>query len=209
MRLTKQELIFMTAVTRQRDPFGVFLSYPKKDEMSQYKEKVVRLLQTKNILGQDQKLTREGQALLMLWENYCTCKKHLIINQCLFAVNRDRRVTGLKKEKDEYEFFSMDSVVVLMAILKKNQFLRGADTKCSGDMERIEYDEWVSGLEQGIDEDLLILGDYRNKTPQKEEVYYWKDNLGYCYDLASGYRRQISPRTMRMRLMNYLEVRNL
>jgi len=210
MKLNQDELVFLTGVTKGAEPFGLFLKYPGKDRIEDYKKEVLSSLQEKGILDQEQKFTREGTALLLLWEAYRGCKKHLILNHLYLAVCPNRRVIGIGKQGEDYELFSTDSAVVLTALLKKYEFLRTDGTKehhlpkklpC----EKLPYGDWVKELED-CQENLLILGDYREKTPRQEDVYYWKENKGYRYDPGNGYRREISSRSMRLQFLNYLEI---
>lgn len=206
MRLDQNELLFLNGVTRRPEPFGIFLTYPADAEMEGYKEKVTKSLQEKGVLDGEQKFTKEGTALLLLWERYCDCGKHLVLNHMFLAAYPDRRAIGVGRHGEEYELFSADSAVVMAALLKKFDFLRMGDTEGGYRLEKIPYDEWTREIE-GYGENLLILGDYRKKAPEQEEVYYWKGDKGYRYDLGKGHRRQISSRSMRLQLLKYLGIK--
>jgi hypothetical protein len=216
MNLTQEELLFINEVTKGREPFGLFLKYPEQDEMEKYKMEVVKSLQEKGILSETQSFTQKGIALLLLWEEYRNCEKHLIMNHTYLSISQNRRVVGIKKTKGEYQLFSTDSMAILYTILRDYKFLQQEDIRKQYKAEKVSYEAWSKEIETFGDQ-ILIIGDYRKKEVldaeivnqeevRKECVYYWKDHHGYMYDMNLGERREAGPRTIRMELLRYLGI---
>lgn len=205
MRFSEEELVFFNGVTKGETPFGIFLYYPTEEKIEEYKKKVLKSLQEKGILNEEEKFTKEGIAVVMAWEEYRNCKKHLIFNRLYLAMLPNRRVIGLIRAGKEYEFFISDSAAVMMGFWKKHEFLRQGNTEGSYKMEKIPYSTWEGEIEK-YGENILMYGEYRGKNPQKEEVYYWKGNIGYRYDMNTGYRRQMGSRAMRLQILKNLGI---
>lgn len=205
MRLNQDELLFLNHVTEGEPPFGMFLRYPPNMEVSSYKNKVMRSLLEKGIIDTQQKFTKEGVAILLLWEEYRNCKKHVVLNHILMAVLPNRRVIGIIKKEHEFEIFSTDSAAIMLALLKKYDFLCLGNTEGNYHLEKYSYADWAKEMEQYGD-NILVFGEYTEYTPKKEEIYYWKEDKGYRYDLNTGYRRQISSRAMRLQFLRHLNL---
>ena len=205
MKLNQDELLFLNHVTEGAPPFGVFLKYPPNTEVRSYKNKLMKSLQEKGIIDAQQKFTKEGAAVLLLWQEYRNCKKHVVLNHILMAVLPDRRVIGIIKKEQEFEIFSADSAAVMLALLKKYDFLCLGNTKGNYLLEKCPYENWADEMERYGD-NVLVIGEYTEYTPEKEEIYYWKEDTGYRYDLNTGYRRQISSRAVRLQFLRYLNL---
>lgn len=208
MRLSKDELLFINGVTKGTSPFGVFFKYPSESQMEEYKQRVIKSLQEKKILDRNNKFTKEGIAVLMLWELYRNCEKHLIINKMKLAVFPNRRVIGIEdmENENEYELISLDSIVILTSLIKECNYMKGEEKEVSCRQENITFEQWGDEIED-YDGEVIILGEYINQKVIQEEAYYWNENKGYRYDMNKGIKREISPRSMRLRLMMYLEIK--
>lgn len=206
MRLNKNELLFINEVTKGPAPFGIILSYPKEEHVEEFKKEVLQSLKEKEFIDSKEKFTEKGIALLLVWEEYRKCSKHLILNQMYLSVGSNRRVVGIVRDEEEYDVFSTDSVAIMAKLIESYEFLGKKDNKVSIEVEKVSYDDWVEELER-CQGDILVLGEFQDKTPETEEVYYWKEDKGYRYNINLGYRRQMSPRDMRLRFLRYLEIR--
>ncbi len=203
MKISQNELLFINSVTKGPEPFGVFLRYPGEEKYSGYKKEVIQTLQMKRILNDNQKFTNEGTALLLLWEEYRNSRKHLIINHMILAICASGRVIVISKQEDDYELFSVDGAVIMAALLKKYEFLRREEKEENTDLKKIPYEDWAKDMEQ-YGGNVVIIGAFLEREPRKEEVYYWSGNKGYRYEIASCYQSTMSPRRMRMCLLEYL-----
>ena len=203
MRLSEGEMLFINSVTKGRTPFGIICKYPEESKMEEYKKEVVLSLRKKGILDDEKKFTPKGIALLLLWEQYRNSERHMVLNHLMLSVSTKRRVICVAKMSDGYEVFSADSGFVMFALLKRHEFLRSQDTKCPIVLEKLLYEEWTESL-GAYGDGLLITGIYRKNEPEREEVYCWRGETGYKYDLSGQFQRKISARTVRMRLMSDL-----
>ncbi|WP_455717220.1 DUF5081 family protein [Anaerosporobacter sp.] len=206
MRISKEELLFINEVTKGPNPFGVFFKYPLESQMAEYKDRVIKSFQTKKLLDRDNKFTKEGIAILMLWEEYRKCEKHLIINKMKLAVYPNRRVIGIADRENEYELIAVDSVVILTSLLKECNYMTEKEKEVSFRQEKITFEQWLEELED-YDGEVIVLGEYINQKVKQEEAYYWKENKGFKYDMSKGSKREISPRSMRLQLMMHLELK--
>lgn len=205
MKLSQNELLFLNSVTKGAAPFGILFQFPGAEHATAYQAEVLQSLKEKGILDETEKFTEKGTILLLLWECYRNSKKHLILNRMYLAEGPDSQLIGIEKKEDGYELFLTDGGTVMAAVLTKYEFLRQGNTAGDYQLEQVDYQEWGKEM-AAYGEHVLMLGEYQEKEPQKEEVYYWEEMCGYRYDIRTGYRRQMSSRSMRIKLLTYFGV---
>ncbi len=205
MRVSQDELLFINSVTKGPEPFGVLLRYPGQEKISGFKKEVIQTLQMKQILNENQKFTKEGAALLLLWEEYRNSRKHLILNHIILAICPKGRVIGITKQENGYEIFSVHGAVVMTALLKKYKFLRMETRGMNCEQKKIPYADWAKEMER-YGENVIITGVFHEREPETEEVFYWSGDKGCRYEIASCWQSTMSPRTMRMCLLNDLGI---
>lgn len=207
MRFSEAELLFLTTVTRSQVPFGLFLKFPKGKTGDEIGEEAVRELQKKHILDGQRKFTKWGTATVMLWESYCSCKKHLILNKMFAGITDEGRAIIIKKEADSYEILSFDRAALMVSLLRYCPFLCGADEDGADQSSRdMGYDQWLETIRDHGDA-ILMTGEYDGFQVRKEQAFFWEEKKGYVYDLNEQQISRIQPRAMRIRLMDQLGIK--
>ncbi len=207
LKLTEEELIFINNVTKGPAPFGVFLKYPAWKDTGKLEEELLGSLMEKGILDAGKKITGYGMIPLLLWEEYRNADRHLVLNQAVFAVLPDGRLTGVRKIGKDYYLTTGRGGELVFELLKQSPFLRGGEKE--GEhyaSRRLSYDEWGRRMREE-DYQVLVAGSYAGYSPEKETAYYWNQEEGWQYDLNKGRERRLKPRQMRMRLLELFNVR--
>lgn len=207
LMVSEQELLWMNQVTRGAAPFGVCLKYPANKDVGEVKTQLTESLKEKRILDGSGRLSSYGTTQLMLWEEYRRAERHLVVNGMFLAVLENGRMVAVKKGGTGYYMTTTWGQEVLLALLKEIPFLRQGDEEQENVPScRLSYEEWSKKMqEEGWE--ILFTGSFRNYEPEKEVAYCWKEGIGCQYDLNRGWERRIRPRQMRLRLMEFLEVR--
>lgn len=208
MRLSRTELFFMNQITKGPLPFGVSLKYDRSCSVEDQKKQIVTSFQQKRLMDEKEQLTKEGFALLQIWESYRRCDVHLIINKNYIAVYPDRRSIILSPVGEEYELYSVDSSKILFTLIKECSFMQGEDYTPDKHVYIMDYDKWYQEIAE-YDSNIMVIGEFYKRATKSEMVYYWNNQKGYQYDFHSKEKRELSPRMLRIQCMRYLNVKEI
>lgn len=203
MKLTNNEIVFLTSVGRGSIPFGVRYHMPQAGKEDEFIEETMQSLTEKGILDEEQKLTREGAVLIRIWELYRNCRRHIIINRIHAAVLDGGQLITVYRNGEEYEVSCMHSAVLMLAILKQSEYLcMGEEKPERGKWRTIGAEEWQKELEEI--EGFIPVMEYEGVKMQAEKLFYWKKQEGYLLNPDNMRVRRLSPALMRQQIYKIL-----
>jgi len=211
MKFLKQELICFNSILDGKAIVGINLSKEEIQDEDKYIKETIDLLKEKNILDEFGKLRQVGILPIKALEEYKNAKEHLSINMLRIGVLKDDNIVVIDTKDDKYDIYMSHKAVIIKEILRKSRFMRSSSSSSSSSnfvIEKIKCDK-LTNKKEDYDKESLSVIKYSNGCTIKEKVYYWDDNEGFEYDFIIGTRLQLSPRTMRINLMqdiglNYL-----
>lgn len=206
MRLTNNEIIFLTSVSRGRVPMGVTYHLPRQEEKEPFIKETISSLKTKGILDEKENLTKEGAVLIYSWEQYRNCRVHIRLNHVNAAVLPGNVLFTVIKAEEGYEAACLRSEVLMTEILKQSAYLRKAEEKPHrGRWQDIDGEEFKERLEES--DDGIYLAEYLSGGLVSEKVYFWKGDQGYLFNKSQGRIRELSPGIMRKQIYKALKGR--
>lgn len=203
MRLTNNEIVFLISVTRGRAPLGITYHLPKPEEREAFLVETIRLLKEKGILDKEEKLTREGAALLWAFEQYRNSRTHVRLNHVIAAVLPGDVLVTVTEVEGGYEAACMRSELLMTELLKQSEYLRRGEEKAErGRWRDISEEEWKKQLEES--EGAVYMAEYRSGSLLLEKIYYWKGEKGCLLQKEKGRIRELSPGLMRKQIYQKL-----
>lgn len=204
MRLTNNEIVFLTSVSRGRVPIGVTYRLPRRNEKELFMKETIRSLMKKGILDEKENLTKEGTALIYSWEQYRNCHTHIRLNHVNAAVLPGNILLTVIKVEEEYEAACIRSEVLMTELLKQSAYLCQAEEKPQrGRWQDIDEDEFKEKFEES--DDGIYLAEYLSGRLISEKVYFWKGQQGYLFNKSQGRIRELSPGIMRKQIYKVLK----
>lgn len=186
-----------------RVPFGVKCPMPPKEEEKSYIEETISSLRKKNLLDDNQKLTKEGAEVFYLWEQYRNCKKHIRLNHVNAAVLPGNTLITVIETEEGYEVGCIRRDLFMLELLKHHDYLCMGEEKAErGKWQNIEEKEWKELLSE-ID-GCILLYEYECGRMLSEKVYFWKGEQGYLFHKTRGRIRTLSPVIMKKQIYRIL-----
>ena len=203
MKFSKQEIMFLTSVSRGRRPLGVTLEIPSKGNMEEYVERTIQQLTNKNILDEKRKLTKDGAQILSIWERYRNSEKHIFINGIWMAVLSEGKLIVLIPLEDGYEVQVMMPELIMFRILKENQYLCLQEAEAvRGKWENLDIAVWLPKV-KAMDS-CMLLKEYQNGKIIGNHIYCMKEMEGWLINLERKRVRRLSSRVMRRQMYSIL-----
>lgn len=203
MRFTNNEIVFLTSVGRGNVPFGIRCRMPQEGKREEYITETLCSLAKKGILDEEEKLTKEGAAIIRFWELYRNCHRHIIVNRIRAAVLDDGKLITVCKDGEEYEVCCMDSATLMLSILKQSDYLRMGEEKPErGKWRTIGAKEWKKEIEEM--EGFIPVIEYEKTTLISRKIFYWKEQEGYLLNPERMRIRRLSPAVMRRQIFTIL-----
>lgn len=204
MNFSKQEIAFLTSISRGRAPLGVKCPIPKPEEREKYIEEAIASMKEKNIIGADDELTKEGAVVIALWEHYRNSKRHIRLNHVYAAILPGNVVITVSENEDGYEVEAIRSELFMLELIKHMEYLRLEEkSEERGKWQDIREEEWMEKLE-GMDNGILLY-EFLSGRLQSEKVYFWQDETGYLFHKTNGRIRTLSPGVMRKQIYRILK----
>ena len=204
MRLTNQEIVFLTSVTRGRAPLGAAYQLPKQEEKERFMKETVRSLVKKGILDEEEKLTRDGAGLLWAWEQYRNSRVHIRLNHVTAAVLPGDALIAVMETEEGCEAACLRSEVLMTELLKQSEYLRSGEEKPEkGRWQDIDEAGWKEKVEES--DGAIYAAEYLSGRLVSEKVYFWKGRKGYLLHKSQGRIRELSPGVMRRQIYRTLK----
>lgn len=206
MKFTEHEMVFFNSITKGNTVFGIPLGFRSKDGHDREVERTIQGLLEKGVLQSETELSRQGALPAMALECYKESKTHIIINYLHIALLEKREAVVIIPLKNrEYEMLKLPRIALLYLLLNKYPLLRGEAKLTEGEPELVDIDTFLQELKE--QEGNIMVGEFQNEAIVKEQVYFWKEERIYQYDLNAQLKREVSPVQIRRELLNLLQIR--
>lgn len=201
MRLSNEEIVFLTSTSRGRTPLGVkYRISGKQQEKDKFIDKTFEILKQKNIVDDNYMLTMDGAELLFYWETYRNCEKHIVIDDTLtLAILPNSYIMVLCPVEDEYLFHMFQPETLMIKLLEDFPFLCEKDnSNQKGKWENINIDVWKEKIDSM--EKNLFISEYKDGIKINDKVYCYETGIGYLLNLTTKRVRTLSGGAMRRQI---------
>lgn len=206
MKFTEHEMVFFNSITKGNTVFGIPLSFRSKDSHDREVKRTIQGLLEKGVLQSEMKLSRQGALPARALECYKESKTHIIINYLHIALLEKREAVVIIPLKNrEYEMLKLPRIALLYLLLNKYPLLRGEAKPTKAGPELVDIDTFLQELKE--QEGNIMVGEFQNEAIVKEQVYFWKEERIYQYDLNAQLKREVNPVQIRRELLNLLQIR--
>ena len=208
MRLTSDELVFITSISKGPAPFGVFFDKINEANGKERASAAKKGLIKKEILTEDN-ITSKGYAFIKMWEEYCSADKYMVMNNNIIGILSERRCVIIFRDKEGFEIASGDSAEILYASLKEYDCLTRADVtlpeeECAP--RNIDYEAFRSHA-KSMGGKILSIGIFpSNRRPGEERFFYWDDKKIYSYNPHTHEEIVVQPSGARRFIMDGLDI---
>ena len=209
MKFSKQELVCFNSILDGKAILGIKLSKEEIKDEDQYIKETIDLLKGKNILDENGKLNQVGVLPIRALAEYKKAKEHMSINTLRIGILKDGKIVIIDTKDDKYDIYMSPKAYIIKEILGKSTFMSlSSKEKNNYKIEKIDYSNLVNKKED-YEKSSLSIDRYSLGCVIDEKIYYWDDNEGFVYDFIKGTRLQLSPKAMRINLLqdiglNYL-----
>lgn len=206
MKFTEHEMVFFNSITKGNTVFGIPLSFRSKDSHDREVKRTIQGLLEKGVLQSETELSRQAALPARALECYKESKTHIIINYLHIALLEKREAVVIIPLKNrEYEMLKLPRIALLYLLLNKYPLLRGEAKPIETGPELVDIDTFLKELKE--QEGNIMVGEFQNEAIVKEQVYFWKEERIYQYDLNAQLKREVSPVQIRRELLNLLQIR--
>lgn len=205
MRFTEHEMVFFNSITKGNTVLGIPLSFRPKDGHDKEVKRTVQGLIEKGVLKSETELTRQGALPARALECYKESNRHIIINYLHIALlEKKEAVVIIPLKNHEYEMLRLPRTALLYLLLEKYPVLREMAKPTEVRSELVDIDTFLQELKE-YDGNIMV-GEFRDKGMEKEQVYYWKGRRMYQYNLNNQLRKSVNPVQVRRELMTLLQI---
>ncbi len=205
MIFSKGEMMCFNGIIDGKDILEVPLLDGDLPEKEIVLTSTTKTLKEKGIIDENDKFTQKGIGPIGTLQKYKMVKKHIVINQMRLGLLGDN-VVVIDQVEDGYDMLIAHKLFVMLSVLKKCEYMRQGESdiprKYSAD--KINKEEWIKQIEQNDNQ--LLITKYEKEVKTTQNVYYWNAKHGYRYDLLQDERTKMSGYTMRMEVVNLLEL---
>ena len=199
MRFTKQEIMFLTSVSRGNKPLGITLCMPKQGEKEDYIRETLLSLTRKGLVSEEGILTKEGAGILKLWEMYRNSEKHVAVDDTYMALIPEGRLLMAAPVLEEYEVRFVMPEVFMHGILKAGNYLRlGEEKIVRGKWQEFDEAEWMEKTEDI--EGSIHIREFTKGKQTSDSIYFWTKEKGYLVNVSRKRIRELSSGIMRRQI---------
>ena len=203
MKFTRQEIMFLTSVSRGGRPLGIILQMPKPGKKEEYIRETLLSLARKGLISESGKLTQEGADILQIWEMYRNSERHIAIDGVYMAVVPEGRLLMAASAGEDYEVRFVMPEVIMHGILKAGNYLRLAEeTANRGKWQDFDEEEWMKAA--GNIEGSIHLREFTNGKEISDSFYFWTKDKGYLINQSRARIRELSSGVMRRQIYTVL-----
>ncbi len=205
MRFTQQEMVFFNSITKGNKVLGIPL-YFHSEENEEEIDKTIQGLIKKGVLKSETELSENGFLPAYTLECYKNASDHIILNYLHIAIlEGDDAAVIIPLRDREYEMFRIPRAALLCQVLEEYPLLKGAGTGiCEGE-ELLDVDLFLKQLRNC--EETIMVGQYRNSSVEREQVYFWQGKELYRYMFGSRIKSQMDAVSVRRELLNLLKIK--
>lgn len=203
MRFTKREIMFLTSVSHGKKPLGVIFQMPKQGEREDYIRETLLTLARKGLISEEGSLTKEGAAVLKIWEIYRNSENFVTVGETYFAIIPDGKLLMVSPVLEEYEVRFVMPEVIMHGALKESRFLCLSEEKMiKGKWQDYDETEWMK-KEEEIEGGIHIREVSKGKQTS-DNFYFWTKEKGYLVNVTRNRIRELSSGIMRRQIYSML-----
>lgn len=206
MKFSKQELICFNSILGGSPIVGINLKETNDKDVNTYVDETIRTLKEKNILDGNGRLTKIGILPIEILKKYKNAKKHISLNFTRVALLDDDRAVIIKIEGDQYDVSICNKIELLEKLVSRSSYMQ-KETTSENKMkkEKLDFMDLLKDDELYKSE-AINTKVYFDGSEIGNKIYYWNNDKGFLYDLNSEYREELTPRNMRIKFMNLLNI---
>jgi len=209
MKFLKQELVCFNSILDGKPIVGIILNKEEIQNEDKYVAETIALLKEKNILDEKGELTQVGILPIKALEEYKKAKEHVSINMLRIGILKDDKIVVIDTRDGKYDIYMSHKAFILKELLEKSSFMRLKSNKNDNfKIEKIQYDK-VFNKKEDYEKESLLINKYSCGCVIDEKIYCWDGNEGFEYNLINGTRLQLSPKEMRISLLQDIELNYL
>lgn len=199
MRFTKKEIMFLTSVSYGKRPLGVTLQMPKQADREEYIRETLLSLAKKGLVSEEGRLTKEGAAVLKIWEMYRNSEKHTAVEDTYFAIIPEGKLLMITPVQEEYEIRFVMPEVLMHGILKVSGFLcLGEEKMVKGKWQDFDEAEWMKKSQEI--EGSIHISEFVKGKQTSDNLYFWTKEKGFLVNVSRKRIRELSSGIMRRQI---------
>lgn len=206
MRFTEHEMVFLNSITKGGSVLGIPLHFRSKKDYDSEIKKTIQGLVEKGVLKSETELAKQGALPARALECYKNSRTHIILNYLHIALlEKQDAVIIIPLKNQEYELLRLPRTAVFYLLLEKYPVLRNAGYPAGRTPKLLDMDVFLQELKE--QEGNIMVGEFQDGTAVREQVYFWKKENMYHYDLNTRMQREINAARARRELLELLRIR--
>lgn len=206
--ITANELYYLNRALDGKEIYGI----KPKILINENNNDIVKSLKAKKIIDNDKKLNDFSFIILKNLEKYKDAKEYLWINETSVALDNSNYLLFFTKGDDEgFEFKKTTKELMLLALVKEFEFLRGGELFNGDidevDIEKVEFDEnIIKELAEKAPKDIIYFKKVCKNEIINYVIYYSEDNHIYKYDVLLNIKSRITSKKARREIATMLNI---
>ena len=162
-------------------------------------EQTIKSLQKKNILDKNRKIKKMGYLPILALELYKKAPVFMKINN-LFVAVYDKQIVTIAEKDGVFDISMFETGMLMYFLLEQSEYLR-SETVDDGYQIAFAPELQKKIIDSAECDEYYTVEMYENRELKTVRLYYVIGKLGYVYDLEAKTHRLLSPRGMRMSMM--------
>lgn len=206
--ITANELYYLNRALDGKEIYGI----KPKILINENNNDIVESLKAKKIIDNDKKLNDFSFIILKNLEKYKDAKEYLWINEASVALDESNYLVFFTKGDDEeFELKKTTKELMLLALVKEFEFLRGGelfnDNIDEIHIEKVEFDEnIIKELAEKAPKDIIYFKKVCKNEIINYVIYYSEDNHIYKYDVLLNTKSRITSKKARREIATMLNI---
>ena len=206
--ITANELYYLNRALDGKEIYGI----KPKILINKNNNDIVESLKAKKIIDNDKKLNDFSFIILKNLEKYKDAKEYLWINETSVALDDSNYLLFFSKDnEEEFEFKKTTKELMLLALVKEFEFLRGGELFNGDideiDIEKVEFDEnIIKELAEKAPKDIIYFKKVCKNEIINYVIYYSEDEHIYKYDVLLNIKSRITSKKARREIATMLNI---
>lgn len=205
MIFSKKEMNCFNSIIDGKKIFNIDIQEEYENEEIYIEETIVEL-QKKKILDENRKITKEGCLPILALEKYKKCRSYIIINNLNIALLNDSKCVVIQKEDNGFRiYFSTRELIACLIVINSSFMKKKSNDNLELKCEKIHYINLINKYKNNYES--LLVKWYFCSEPITEKIYSWDENKGFVYDLKESLKTELTPRKMRLSILDDLKIK--
>lgn len=205
--ITADELYYLNRALNGDRIYGI-----KPQVLGNGSEDVIKSLKKKQMIDDDEKLNDFSFIILKNLEQYKATREYIWINEMSFALDKSNYLIFFsKKSQREFEFKKTTKELMLLALVKEFEFLRGGELFDNEldeiEIEKVEFDEnLLKQLSIKSPNEIIYFKKVFENTIVDYVIYYLEENKIFKYDVLSNKKSRVTSKKVRREIATMLDI---